>query len=354
MQGEKENMNILKNMYEKERTWLKEALPLKVPLCVSIEPSNLCNFKCVMCFHGNNEYAQEAKPLRNMNMDCFKKVIEDLKRWTQEVGEKVKLIKLYSLGEPLIHPEICNMVRIIKEADICNEIELTTNASLLTRKVAEKLVDFGLDIFRVSVYSVDAEHNKYITKSSISPEEILENVRYLREYRDKNEKIAPKIFAKMIDTYTDENQQFIDMYSEVADVVGIDEPFQLTSGENNIFDNLYQDNANFAHDKSLSTNLFERRKACRYPFTHMTIRNDGNVIVCCIDWLKETHIGNINNNSLKEIWESKTLYDFRCNMLRKKGENLEVCHKCELPFRDLPEDNVDDFPIEKLSYHYEI
>ncbi len=347
-------MNILKNMYPDERTPLKEKLPMKLPLCVSIEPTNLCNFKCVMCFHGNNEYAEEAKPLRNMDMACFVKIVEDLKNWTQEVQEKIKLIKLYSLGEPLIHPELCNMVKMIKEADICNEIEITTNASLMTQEVAEKLVDYGLDILRISVYAVDAEHNKYITKSSISPEEIMEKVRYIKEYRDKNKKSVPKIFVKMIDTYSDENEQFLNMYKTVVDVVGIDEPFHLNSGENDVFENLYQDNAELAYEKSMETNLFENRKACRYPFTHMTIRNDGSVIICCIDWLKQTRVGNVNDNALHEIWQSKSLYKFRCNMLKEKGNNLEVCRRCELPFRDFPEDNIDDFPVEKLSFEYDI
>jgi len=347
-------MSVLKNLYSEERVMLRDRLPMKVPLCVSIEPSNLCNFKCVMCFHGNNEYAEEAKPLRNMEMDCFEKIIADLKSWTDSAGEKVKLIKLYSLGEPLIHPQLCEMVRRIKQSDICYQVEITTNASLMTKSVAEQLVDAGLDILRISVYGADEEHNAYITKSNITPAEILEKVKYIREYRDKNKKTLPKIFAKMINTYTEENQLFQKMYEGVADVVGIDEPFHLNSGENDVFENLYQNNAETAFEKSMSTNLFENRKACRYPFTHMTIRNDGSVIICCIDWLKQTKVGNVNEHSLKEIWESKSLYDFRCNMLKTKGTNIEVCRRCELPFRDFPEDNIDDFPVEKLTYTYDI
>lgn len=346
--------DVLKNMYPEERALLKERVPLSIPLCVCIEPTNICNFKCVMCFHGNNEYAEEAKPLRNMDWACFEKTIMDLKDWTDKAGEKIKLIKLYSLGEPLLHPEICNMVKAIKELNICEQIEITTNASLLTREVAERLVDDGLDILRISVYAVDEEHNKYITKSHITPREIMEKVRYIREYRDKTGKTAPQIFAKMIDTYTDENQLFLDMYRDVVDIVGIDQPFHLNSGENDVFENLYQSNAGDAFEKSMSTNIFAERKACRYPFTHMTVRNDGSVVVCCIDWLKQTCIGNVNRHSLKEIWESKTLYHFRCNMLNTKGSNLEVCKRCELPLRDLPEDQMDDFPVEKLSYQYDI
>lgn len=342
---------LLKNMYVENRMKLRDVVPLEMPLCVSIEPTNLCNFKCVMCFHGNNEYAEEAKPLKNMSMDVFDKTIRDLKRWKEKTGgKKIKLIKLYSLGEPLLHKEIIVMLRKIKEADICDQVEITTNGSLLSEKMAEELVYYGLDILRISVYSVKKEHCRYITGSGIEPDEIRDNVIYLKKYREQQGKELPRIFAKMIDTYSDENEMFIQQWSGVADVVGIDAPFQLNSGENDVFEQLYSQDAAKAHEQALGTNLFTDRKVCRYPFTHMTVRNDGRVVVCCADWLRETCIGDVMTQSLEEIWTSKKLYDFRCNMLVSKGMDVEACRNCELPYRDLPEDDLDGFPMEKLTY----
>ena len=57
-----------------------------------------------------------------MDMDCFEKTVSDIKKWVDECGEKVKLIKLYSLGEPLIHQNICEMVKKIK--DLLNTLTL--------------------------------------------------------------------------------------------------------------------------------------------------------------------------------------------------------------------------------------
>lgn len=341
---------MLKNLYTENRVRLKDVIPLEMPMCVCIEPTNLCNFKCVMCFHGNNEYAEGAKPLQNMSMEIFEKTVCDLEQWKEKAGQKIKLIKLYSLGEPLLHQEIGTMVKRIKEADICSQIEITTNGSLLSKETAEKLVDYGLDIIRISVYSVEEEHCKYITKSAVKPGEIREKTLYLKEYRDRKGRDIPKIYAKMIDTYSEENERFMNLWSDVADVIGLDTPFQLSIGENDVFEQLYQEGAEKAHQQALSTNLFTKRKACRYPFTHMTVRSDGRVVVCCADWLRETCVGDVTKQSLEEIWNSKELYDFRCNMLAKKGMDIEACRKCEIPYRDLPEDNLDDFPVEKLSY----
>ena len=342
---------MIMNMYTENRVKLKDVVPLEMPMCICIEPTNLCNFKCVMCFHGNNEYAEDAKPLQNMSMELFEKTICDLEQWKAKTGQKIKLIKLYSLGEPLLHPEIGAMVKRIKEADICGQIEITTNGSLLSKETAEKLVDYGLDILRISVYSVEDEHCKYITKSAIKPDEIREKTLYLKEYRDRKGKELPKIYAKMIDTYSDENERFKQIWGDVVDVVGLDTPFQISIGENDVYEQLYRGGyAEKAHQQARDTNLYTTRKVCRYPFTHMTVRNDGRVVVCCADWLRETCVGDVKKNSLEEIWNSKELYDFRCNMLAKKGADIEACRKCEIPYRDLPEDNLDDFPAEKLSY----
>lgn len=342
----------LKNIYiNQERTVLKDKIPFTLPLCLSIEPTNICNFKCTMCFHGNNEDAEAAKPICNMEMATFNKIIEDVKAWTLKKASKIKLIKLYSLGEPLVNKNLPEMVRIIKDADICDKIEITTNASLLTEEIAKKLVDYNLDILRISVYGATKEQNKKITQSVFTPDEIKKNVEFLKCYRDENAKKTPMIIAKMLNTYSEENDKFFELYQGVADEVGLDEPFNLPAVENNIFENMYGEDANKAHEMSMSTNQFSGSKACRYPFTHMTIRNDGSAIVCCADWLKELCYGNVNDNSVKELWESKKLYDIRCNMIKTKGKCFNACKTCEIPFRDSPEDNVDDVDINVLSYN---
>lgn len=347
-------MEKIKLVYQNNRTVLKDVLPLKVPMCISIEPTNLCNFKCTMCFHGNNEYAEEAKPLKNMDMDCFRKAVSDIKELVEESGEKIKIVKLYSLGEPLIHPEICEMIKEIKEAEICKEIEITSNGSLLTKEIAEKMVDYGLDILRISIYSVYEEKNREITKSCVGVDTIRDNIMYLRKYRDEKSAVKPVIIAKMFESFGDENRDFMNMYEKIADRVGVDELYQLNSVEKDVFENIYQDKAKYAKENFKSNNLYKERKVCRYPFTHVTVRNDGTVISCCSDWLKELKIGDIKKNSLKEIWESRTLYNLRCEMLENKGINIEACKHCEIPYRDSIEDNIDDFPVEKISYKYNV
>ncbi len=343
---------MLKNLYQNDRIVLKDCLPLTLPLCVSIEPTNLCNFKCTMCHHGNHKYAEEAKPLKNMEWNIFLKILSDLKNWTNDAGEKIKLLKLYSIGEPLLHPQICDMLKSVKEADMAEQVEITTNGSLLTRRVSEKLVEYGLDIIRISIYGIEEERNKYITKSNYTPSDIRENVRFLYECREKNGGVKPKIYAKMFNEGTKINETFINKYKDITDVVGIDEVFNMDVGEgNDVFVNYYgAEEAMQGHQNSLQSNIFTEKRSCRYPFTHMTIRNDGTAIACCADWLKELRFGNVKEHSLKELWESKSLYDLRFKMLCTRGQCFKACRVCEIPYRDLPEDSVDGIDMSRFHY----
>lgn len=268
---------------------------------------------------------------------------------------KIKLIKLYSLGEPLLNPHIADWVRAIKEAGVCNAIEITTNASYLSHEMSGALIDAGLDILRVSVYgATEGLFSRTTGKPASIEQDVVNNVVYLVKLRNSRGIGYPKVYAKMMDTSEEENSCFFEKWENVADECGLDELFDLTSGENDIFQNMYGEGAEMAFEKSMASNLYQNRKICRYPFTHLTVRSDGIVVVCCADWLKETAYGNVMEHSLKDIWESKSLYEFRKEMVEQFGACHKCCQRCEIPLRDTPEDDLTGLTIGRFDYSAEI
>ena len=338
--------------YQKNRLTLREVVPLDVPLCICIEPTNVCNFKCLMCWQSTKEYMKHGGPFGNMTEEIFDKLLEDMKNFCRHHSKKIKIIKLYSTGEPLLHKDICRMVRKIKEADICNEMEITTNASLLTREMAKEFVDLGLDYLRASIYSVRTDGQSRITQSRVTPQEIRENIAYLKKYRDEKGAKKPFICAKIMDMHGEENEEFRRMYAGISDEQLIDTPWIPPKLEENALDRLYgsAEKGEEAQAAYLAQALYKERKACRYPFTHMTVRSNGDVVVCCTDWSRDTLVGSICDNTLEEIWNSRKLYDFRCMQIKTKGVHHALCATCEIPLKDTSEDNLDDFPVEKLHY----
>lgn len=159
---------------------LKEALPLRKPFTVLIEPSSLCNFKCIQCFQSIREDNHSTRNRMNMPPARFRKVIEQLQAWG---GPKLKVLNLSLYGEPLINTDFCQMLRIAREADIAERIETTTNASLLTRDIAEKLVKYQLDYARVSIYASDQDKHRAVNGSGMEIRKIHGNVRVLQEVK---------------------------------------------------------------------------------------------------------------------------------------------------------------------------
>ena len=59
---EKTKIDPWSTAYQNNRVKLIDAVPLDVPLCICIEPTNVCNFKCLMCFQSSEEYKVGGGP----------------------------------------------------------------------------------------------------------------------------------------------------------------------------------------------------------------------------------------------------------------------------------------------------
>lgn len=348
-----EKMIPWSNAYDAKRITLMDALPLSLPLCICIEPTNVCNFKCQMCWQSTKAYHEQDGPFMPMDMELLDKFLRDAQDFCRATGKKIKLIKLYSTGEPLLHKNIGEMIHHIKEAEICDQIEITTNASLLSERLAKEFVDYGLDYLRVSIYSVRKGHHKEVTQTNVTPETIAQNVRFLYDYRTKQNKQKPFICAKIMDMGAVENEEFRQLYAPFSDEQLIDIPWEMPKAEESVLSKLYgsKEAGAEAQKKYIENSVFKHRKACRYPFTHMTVRSNGDIVVCCTDWSRDTKMGNLRESTLQEIWESKRLYDFRVMQLKTKGVHHPLCATCELPMHDRPEDAIDELPVERLSWN---
>ena len=324
---------------------LMEILPLQKPFTVLIEPSSCCNFKCVQCFQGIKEESYFTRNRMNMPLERFRKIIQQLQAWE---GPKIKVLKLSLYGEPLINPDFCEMLRIAREADIAERIETTTNASLLTCAIAEKLVEYRLDYARVSIYAPDQHKHEQITGSKINIDAIHENLRILQKIKKQHNSEKPFVSVKMLDTYGEDNDRFIQMYQDVADELYIDKPHSwIKTGDADFMKNYYQDGIGAAVDdfKQHST----KRIACPMAFTTMVVRSNGDVAPCCVDFIGGTNLGSVEDHTMREIWYSGRWLEFQKMQLQNRKQENYSCSRCDIYLSDhYTRDNIDGFPVEKL------
>jgi len=65
---------------------------------------------------------------------------------------------------------------------------------------------------------------------------------------------------------------------------------------------------------------------CYMLWRSMFILWNGDVTICCMDYDGEYIVGNVNNFTLKEIWESSRFRHIRSQHLRGKLKLCERCH----------------------------
>ena len=324
---------------------LREVLPLVKPFTVLIEPSSLCNFKCVQCFQSLREPSYFTRTQGTLPLARFRRVMEQLQAWP---GPKLKVLKLSLYGEPLLNPDFCEMLRLAREADVAERIETTTNASLLSRDIAAKLVEYGLDYARVSIYASDQAKHLAVTGSALDIGVIHENLRVLQEIKTCRGSEKPFVSCKMLDAYGEENERFTRMYEDVADEVYLDKPHGWIQVDGADFiKKFYRDGAAgaMADLRQHST----RRIACPMAFTTMAVRSNGDVSPCCVDFIGGTNLGNVDKTSLQEIWNSDPWYEFGKMQLEDRKTENSSCARCDIHLSDhYTRDNIDGFPVEKL------
>ena len=127
----------------KNRTKLETVIPLKTPFIINIDPSDKCNFQCKFCPTGDLELMKKTPGRLHgpMDFELYKKIIDDL----DEFEDKVKVIRLYKDGEPLLNPHFAEMVAYAKKSPKVDRVDTTTNAALLTHDLSLKIIEAGLD-----------------------------------------------------------------------------------------------------------------------------------------------------------------------------------------------------------------
>ena len=111
------------------RTRLETVIPLRTPFIINIDPCDTCNFQCKFCPTGDRELVRRTKGRGHgsMELGLYKKLIDDICTFE----DKVKVIRLYKDGEPLLNPNFAEMVRYAKDSGCCDRVDTTASTSPL-------------------------------------------------------------------------------------------------------------------------------------------------------------------------------------------------------------------------------
>ena len=67
---------------------------------------------------------------------------------------------------------------------------------------------------------------------------------------------------------------------------------------------------------------------CPFIFERLNIDSRGNIMVCGYDISANTSMGNVVNESIKDIWNGEGFNFYRSKHLNNKGNDISICSQC--------------------------
>ncbi len=322
-----------------KRTYLKDILPLEMPIMIQIFPVYACNFKCEFCIHAlDKEQHGYISDKVFMDMDLYKKAIDDIKN----TGIKLKMLRFAAIGEPLLHKNIAEMVKYAVDMEVADSVDIVTNASLLTHELSDALIEAKLSRLRISIEGLSKEEYLERSKGNIDFDNMIENIKYFYE-----NKANTTVYIKIIDYMLKDKEQekkFYDLFEPICDTIAIE---HLTPTIEEIDYDTISDGMDL--NKGQNSDALSDAQICSQGFYMMQINPDGKVVPCC-SMKYPAVLGDIYKNTVQEVWKGEVFNDFRRKSLCSRATASSVCASCTLYKYGLhKEDNIDDVAKELIE-----
>lgn len=324
--------------YYKERTALETVIPLSTPFILYLDPSSVCNLQCSFCPCGRAHEDLWTEEKRNsvgiMDFELYKKIIDDCKGFP----EKIKVLRLYKEGEPLVNPHFAEMVEYANNSGLFLGIDTTTNGTLLNPEMNRKLVKAGLSRINISVEALSGDEYERICGKRIDFDKFRDNIRDL--YENKGD---CHIFIKTITEINDEEDsqklkdKFYSLFGDICDEIAFEHIAPCWPGF---------DKELYSTEFGVYGNKIQECVVCPRLFYILTINSDGAATRCIVDWNRQMTIGDVHENTVPELW--KMMDEARIEHLKGNRRKMVGCADC-LEIETAAIDNIDVFREELLK-----
>ncbi len=319
------------------------------PFYINIDATQRCNLRCVGCtFHGPHVKKENHTSLAGVDLplNLFKKLCVELKTM------KTNRMFIQGSGEPLLNPNIFEMISTAKEAGL--DVTLLTNGTLLNSGTIKALIDTRLDILRVSLWasSVEQYRKNYPGNNPDNFRKIIDGLNQVKKLKAQQKSTLPTTLIYYIINHN--NSQTINEMVDLAVTVGCDGLYftpmfnvqgKLASSMLSPEEEQLQKSALGRAKKRLKSlsmshninwalsryNMIDKplweRLPCYIAWVHVRISTDGRVLPCdrCND---NIYFGNLHENTLQEIWNGPLIREFRKKAFSKKEFGSTVGKNC--------------------------
>lgn len=281
---------------------------LSFPRRVTIELTNRCNLSCPMC---PREIVKVEEDFSEgfMTVALFRKIADEI---AEHPG--VAMIPFFR-GESLLHPNATEMLRYATSRGVA-PVQLTTNATVLTERIARELLDLGLDFISFSLDAVTKRAYEAV-RVGAHYERVMANIERFLALRAAHPGPKPEVQVSMVEGMDTESseQAFVERWLPHVDRVRV-----------------YTRHSTDGHFGSLpgagaGADDGERRP-CLKLLTDLVVYWDGTVALCNHDWDRKEPMGDVRRATIAEVWRGPAYEALRRQHLEDRYMPGSVCATC--------------------------
>jgi len=284
------------------------------PWLAYVNLTNICNSDCGMCPQADSMREDRGK----MSLELFAQVIEKL-------PQSISKIYLIKQGEPFVHPQLEQVVRILREKRPKVHVALHTNALLATRERVAKVLPF-IDSMGISISSLDADSYR-ITAGSRHFDRALERIGGIcAELRAMPEDARPHVFLDFV--RQDANRQWSD--EEVAEFFSRRFPELVSVDIHWVFN--WQGDVPEGNLDVYEKLPREHFPCCVLPWGSVTVCHDGKLSYCFEEARENRFLGDLSEGDFAEVWNGEEYRKFRAAFAARDFDALDRegfhCSRC--------------------------
>jgi radical SAM protein with 4Fe4S-binding SPASM domain len=296
-----------RRLYLLSRYLLHRTICRGLPLSAIISSTSRCNLHCPMCPRAISEFADQ-----DIEFELFRRIIDEGVPYFEFVIPQ-------GGGEPLMNPQIFDMVRYCKSRNL--RTGFSTNATLLHGERIEQVFESGLDSIILAFDGATPEvYEKYRQGADFHATR-----RNILDFLQRKIQCKSNIHVTIQMVRLPENQHQIPEYTAMWRIPGVD---QVRIKEDEI-----------CIDEVCIPSAPEVRAAfnpCHYLWQGpIYIQENGDVFPCCHAWLAEP-LGNVMNERLVDIWNNEKMQEMRRAHVLGDLEAFPECRDCKAARPRLP------------------
>lgn len=272
------------------------------PPCVQIEPTSICNFRCVFCFQTDPLLTlRKHGHAGQMSVDLFKQIVD-------QIEGHVEFVTLASRGEPLLTKGIEQMLAYASGKFL--GLKMNTNATFLDESKAHAILQAEPNTLVFSADAADAETYAQLRVNG-DFERVMGNIRQFMAIKERDypeSRVITRVSGVAFDRERQDHKKIESFWGEFVD--------QVAFVDYNPWENAYENAPN--HIEEPCSDLWRRA----------FVWWDAKMNPCDVDYRSFLSPGSVDSETVSDIWMGKGYTTLREKHLERERQSLVPCRGC--------------------------